>query len=77
MQRTTLILHFIKIFLQAQYRLGSCFFALKKCHEAMEPFSRSLQLLLSDSSSTESDQVDTLNQLLSVALVLPGNIAML
>ena len=64
-----LLLHLI---LQAQYRLGSCFSAFKKYSEAMGPFSRSLQLLLNDSSSTEKDREDTLNQLLTVALKHPG-----
>ena len=40
--------------------------------EAVGPFSRSLYLLLNDSSSTEKDKEDTLNQLLSVALKHPG-----
>ena len=40
----------------------------------MEHFSKSLQLLLNDPSSSEHDKVDTLNQLLSVALKQPGNI---
>ena len=58
--------------MQAQYRLGSSLFAQKKYQEAMKPFSKSLQLLLRDSSSSENDKVGTLAQLLSVALNLPG-----
>ena len=67
----TLLLHLI---LQAHYRLASCFSARKKYSEAMGAFSRSLQLLLNDSSSTEHDKVDTLTQLLSAALKHPGTI---
>lgn len=58
--------------MQAQYRLGSSLFAREKYQEAIEPFSKSLQLLLRDASSSENDKVDTLTQLLSVALNLPG-----
>lgn len=58
--------------MQGQYRLGSSLLSRKKYQEAMNPFSKSLQLLLSDASSSESDKVDTLTQLLSVALNLPG-----
>ena len=57
---------------QAQYRLGSCLSACKRYSEALEPFSRSLQLLLDNPSSTEHDKVDTLNHVLSVALKHPG-----
>lgn len=58
--------------LQGQYRVGVCLSALKKYSEALEAFSKSLKLLLNDSSSTEQNQVDTLNKLLSVALNHPG-----
>lgn len=58
--------------MQGQYRMGSSLFARKKYQEAMKPFSESLQLLLRDASSSESDKVDTLTQLLSVAVNLPG-----
>ena len=58
--------------MQGQYRLGSSLLSRKKYQEAMKPFSKSLQLLLSDASSSESDKVDTLTQLMSVALNLPG-----
>ena len=58
--------------MQAQYRLGSSLLAREKYQEAMKPFSKSLQLLLKDASSSENDKVDTLTQLLSVALNLPG-----
>ena len=40
----------------------------------MKPFTRSLQWLLSDASSSEHDTIDTLCQVLSVALKLPGTI---
>lgn len=58
--------------MQAQYRLGSSLFTREKYQEAIKPFSKSLQLLLRDASSSENDKVDTLTQLLSVALNLPG-----
>ncbi|KAJ7371744.1 hypothetical protein OS493_023081 [Desmophyllum pertusum] len=55
---------------KAQYRLGSSLYARKKYSEAMKPFSRALklQLMLSDSASSEQGKVDTLTQILSVAL---------
>ena len=65
-------LHSYPLNFQAQYRLGSCLSACKRYSEALEPFSRSLQLLLNNPSSTEHDKVDTLNQVLSVALKHPG-----
>ena len=58
-------------FLQAYYRLGSCLFVQRKYREAMEKFSESLSLLLNDASRSDH-QVDTLSQLLAVALKLPG-----
>lgn len=58
--------------MQGQYRLGSSLLAQKKYQEAMKPFAKSLQLLLRDASSSESDKIDTLTQLLSVAVNLPG-----
>lgn len=58
-------------FLQAYYRLGSCLFVQRKYREAMEKFSESLSLLLNDTSRSDH-QVDTLSQLLAVALKLPG-----
>ena len=65
-------LHSYPLNFQAQYRLGSCLSACKRYSEALEPFSRSLQLLLDNPSSTEHDKVDTLNHVLSVALKHPG-----
>ena len=65
-------LHSYPLNFQAQYRLGSCLSACKRYSEALEPFSRSLQLLLNNPSSTEHDKVDTLNQVLSVAVKHPG-----
>ncbi|KAJ7371766.1 TPR and ankyrin repeat-containing protein 1 [Desmophyllum pertusum] len=58
---------------KAQYRLGSSLCARKKYSEALKPFSKSLklQLMLSDSTSSEKDKVDTLTQILSVALKIP------
>ncbi|KAJ7371751.1 hypothetical protein OS493_023089 [Desmophyllum pertusum] len=53
---------------KAQYRLGSSLCAQKKYSEAMKPFSTSLHLLLSDSTSLEHRKVDTLTEILSVAL---------
>ena len=38
----------------------------------MEKFSESLSLLLNDASRSDHQAVDTLSQLLSVALELPG-----
>ena len=58
-------------YLQAYYRLGSCLFVQRKYREAMEKFSESLSLLLNDTSRSDH-QVDTLSQLLAVALKLPG-----
>lgn len=68
------LLSFIFVFTtrQAQYRLGSCLFARERYSEALEPFSRSLQLLLNNPSSKEHRKVDTLNQVLSVAQKHPG-----
>ena len=57
---------------QGQYRLGSSLLAREKYQEAIKPFSKSLQLLLRDASSSESDKVDTLTQLLSAASNLAG-----
>ena len=59
-------------FLQAYYRLGSCLFVQRKYREAMEKFSESLSLLLNDASRSDHQAVDTLSQLLSVTLELPG-----
>ena len=64
-------LHGTYHFLQAYYRLGSCLFVQRKYREAMEKFSESLSLLLNDTSRSDH-QVDTLSQLLAVALKLPG-----
>ena len=58
--------------MQGQYRLGSSLLAREKYQEAIKPFSKSLQLLLRDASSSESDKVDTLTQLLSAASNLAG-----
>ena len=58
--------------MQGQYRLGSSLLAREKYQEAIKPFSKSLQLLLRDASSSESDKVDTLTQLLSTASNLSG-----
>ena len=58
--------------MQGQYRLGSSLLAREKYQEAIKPFSKSLQLLLRDASSSESDKVDTLTQLLSTASNLAG-----
>ena len=60
--------------LQGHFRLGCSLVARKNYAEAMKSFSRSLQLLLDDSSSKEHQKMDTLNQLLSVALTHPGNV---
>ncbi|KAM7440313.1 Stress-induced-phosphoprotein 1 [Porites harrisoni] len=57
---------------KAQYRLGSCLFARERLKEALDAFSKSLHLLLKHSSSSEKDTMDTLNQLLLVALKHPG-----
>ena len=65
-------LHSYPLNFQAQYRLGSCLSACKRYSEGLEPFSRSLHLLINNPSSTEHDKVDTLNQVLSVALKHPG-----
>ena len=62
----------IYLIFQAQYRLGSCLFACNKYSEALESFSRSLHLLLEDSSSAEKEKLDTLKQILSVAQNNPG-----
>lgn len=65
-------LHSYHLYFQAHYRLGSCLSACKRYSEALELFSGSLRLLLNNPSSTEHDKVDTLNQVLSVALKHPG-----
>ncbi|XP_015773456.1 PREDICTED: uncharacterized protein LOC107351677 [Acropora digitifera] len=51
---------------KAHYRLGSCLRTSQRLSEARQSFSRSLQLLLKDTTTVEHRKEDTFDQLLSV-----------
>ncbi|XP_044176625.1 uncharacterized protein LOC114955374 [Acropora millepora] len=51
---------------KAHYRLGSCLLTSQRLSEARQSFSRSLQLLLEDTTTVEHRKEDTFDQLLSV-----------
>ena len=61
-----MFLLFLSFLLQAHYRLGSCLLTSQRLSEARQSFSRSLQLLLEDTTTVEHRKEDTFDQLLSV-----------
>lgn len=67
------LLFFFSFLLQAHYRLGSCLRTSQRLSEAQQSFSRSLQLLLKDTTPVEHRKEDTFDQLLSV-VAESGNI---